>query len=237
MTRAFVTGISTNGSFSINGGNSPILLNGSMGTSNQVLTSTGSGTTPVWATPTVTVDETQIYQGNVYTSNANYAMDFAGTGAGQSILGSTTRGFPMDAGNTYEFDLWFMVGMSYFANTTMSLSFGYDFSTITGSPTQAHAFFNQVSSSTILGASGTTTQSRTTGGSVTIVAAISTGSRFAAVVSRGQVRVSGTGSMKIFPKITASTAGDNGVTIYPYLTFKANRVGTDSVTSIGTWTT
>jgi hypothetical protein len=237
MTRAFVTGISTNGPFSITGVNSPVSLNGSNGTSNQVLTSTGAGTTPIWATPTVSVDQTLLYPGYIYTSSSNYALDFAGSAGGQSILGSTTRGFPMDAGYTYDFDLYFMVGQTYATSTTMSLSFGYDFSTISGSPTQSHAFFNQVSTSTILGASGTTTQSRTTGGSVTIVAAVTTGSRYAAVVSRGQVRVSGTGQMKIFPKITASITSDNGVTVYSDLAFKVRRVGTNAVTTIGTWTT
>lgn len=239
MTRAFVTGISTNGPFSITGVNSPIALNGSNGTSNQVLTSTGSGTTPVWATPTVTIDQTALYPGNLYTSLSNYAVDFTGSGAAQGILGSPTRGFTMLAGNTYQFELYFMVGMTYFGNTTSTVAIAYDFSTISGSPAQSHAMFQQTSTSTILGASGSTNQSRRTGGGITLLTAVNatTTTRFATVMTKGQVRVSGTGSMKLMPTLQASTAMDNSVTVYSDLMFKVDLVGNNSVTSIGTWTT
>ena len=237
MTRSFETGISTKGSIAISGPNSPITLNGLSGSGNQVLTSTGTGTTPVWAAPVVNIDQTALYEGHVYTSVNNYALSFTGSVNRQSILGSTTRGFQALAGNTYEIELYFMVGMSYVSSTTMSLNYGWDFFTITGSPTQSHAMFLQTSTSTILGAQGSSQQSRTSGGASTIVTPVTTGSRYASIITQGTVRVNGTGSMRIVPGIGSNNTGDNGVTVYSNLTFKVRRVGDNGVTTIGTWTT
>jgi hypothetical protein len=53
MTKKFVTGISTQGAVTIQGPNSPINLpTGGNGTTGQVLTSSGTGTTPIWANAT-----------------------------------------------------------------------------------------------------------------------------------------------------------------------------------------
>jgi hypothetical protein len=43
-------GVNTTGGLTLSGANSPINLNGSLGTSGQVLTSSGAGTTPTWTT-------------------------------------------------------------------------------------------------------------------------------------------------------------------------------------------
>lgn len=239
MTRAFITGISTNGSLAITGPNSPITLNGLSGTSGQVLTTNGTGSTPTWTTPTVTIDQTSLYPGNLYTSLSNYAIDFTGSGAAQGILGSPTRGFPMVAGNTYQFELYFMVGTTFISNTTSSIALSYDFSTISGSPTQTHSMFQQTSSSTVLGAGSAANQSRRTGGGIVLIPTVNTTTttRFSTVMTNGQVRVGGTGSINFRPLLSATTAMDNSVTVYSDLMFKVNLVGNNSVTTIGTWTT
>ena len=235
MTKKLLTGLTVQGPISIDGTTSPLLVNSSTGSSGQVLTSTGTGSTPSWQS--VTVDATTIYPGSIWTNNSNYALDFSGSATGQSILGSTTRGYSLAVGYTYEFETYFMVGMSFLSSTTMSLSFSWDVSTISGSPTSVWSAFHSVSTSTISGASASPTQSRNSGSGVTIVTAVTTGSRFATVIAKGQIRVSGTGALKIFPKITPSAVGDNGVTIYSNYWFKVNRIGTDAITSIGSWTT
>jgi hypothetical protein len=75
------------------------------------------------------------------------------------------------------------------------------------------------------------------GSGSTIVAAVTTGSRFASVIATGIVRIGGTGSMRISPRITANQPGTNSVTINSNAIFKVRRVGNNGVTTIGTWTT
>lgn len=203
-----------------------------------------AGTSPIsssgGSTPNISIDQTAIYAGNLWTNPNDYVLDFGGSANPQSILGSPTRGFTLVAGRTYEIECDFQVGYSYVTNTTATLTFQWNITTQSGSPTSTVGIFNQFTNSTTQTGAASVTAARYdgTGGGNTLTAAVNstTPNRYAVVRSKGQVRVSGTGTMKIFPGIRASGITDNVVVVYKNLYFKITDVGTDSVTNLGTWT-
>jgi hypothetical protein len=71
---------------------------------------------------------------------------------------------------------------------------------------------------------------------VVVSAAISSGSRYTIVKAKGIIRITGTGTTKIYPGIfTSASSGDNGWTIGNGTTFKMTPIGNGTVNSVGTW--
>jgi hypothetical protein len=290
------TGTTTlNGIVNHPGTTSPIHLNGSAGTSGQVLTSAGAGATPTWTTVsggtftggtltsaltlrlggvgtagtgpiyfdstsgatnilTTPVSGALEYDGTVfystsntgpgralatqdyyYASSSNYSVDFSGSGAVQSMLGATTRGITVAAGTTYEYELQMALQHQYFVNTGITGTFQIVGTTVSGSPTVAHTSFVDYGSNTTSFTTATTMSSVRTTGNVTFSAAISSGSRYSIVKVKGLIRVTGTGTVKIYPGISASGTNDNSWTIQSGLSFRMTPIGNGTVTTVGAW--
>jgi len=239
---------------------SPVTLNGQVGSFPQVLTSRGAGATPTWetvssgvtsvtgtspivssggTTPAISVDQTNIYQGNIWSNQNNYSLDFSSSSAGQSALGSTTRSFTLEAGNTYEIELHMGITTQYIGSTTFTVAFSWDTSSTTGSPTKEISIINQLSNSTTALGLASVTQARFDGSSAgyTLMGATSTTTpqRWANINAFGQIRVTGTGTVKIYPRLTGSTIADNSVTVLKNSYFKIVKIGSSSIQTIGTW--
>jgi len=176
-------------------------------------------------------------QNYIYVSNSTYSLDFSGSAAAQSILGGTTTGITLAAGTTYEFELLASVQMSFISATTMTLTHNFTSSTVSGSPTVAYTQTIDYGSNTtgFTGAVTMSTVRSVTATGVVVAAAISTGNRFSTYRVRGTIRVTGTGSAKVYPSLTSSVVGDNGVTMQSGLIFKLTPIGNGTVTTVGAW--
>ena len=193
----------------------------------------------ITSTGSIGLDQTEIYQGNIWTNPNDYTLDFSGSSSFQSILGSTTRAFTMVAGSTYEVELYMQIAHTFNSNTTSTIAFQWRTATASGSPVTSVAFFNNFSSTTVQTALGSVTVQRNFGaaGNVIIPAVNgATPSRFSVVQSKGQIRIGGTGTVTIFPGISTSVITDNGVIIYKGYFMKITRIGSDTMTNLGTWT-
>jgi hypothetical protein len=103
MTKKFVTGISTQGAVTIQGPNSPINLPiGGNGTSGQILTSTGTGTTPIWADATgFSSQPQQLFFASPVSGSGNPSFRYISTSdftqyanpiAGQALIAAPVAG-------------------------------------------------------------------------------------------------------------------------------------------------
>jgi hypothetical protein len=284
------TGTLTSTGLLLSSTTSPITLNGSVGTSGQVLTSAGVGATPTWttvsgggsftggtltsdlilaagsgtvepltfqtnsATPATTsgamdYDGTVFYQTSntnpgralstqdyYYVSSSNYIVDFSGSGAVQSMLDATTKGITVAAGTTYEFELSAAVQHQYQVNTGITGTYQLVATTVSGSPTVANISYVDYGSNTTSFTTATTMSSVRTTGNVTFMSTISSGSRYGIIRVKGIIRVTGTGTVKIYPGLSASGTNDNTWTVQSGLTFRMTPVGNGTVNAVGSWT-
>jgi hypothetical protein len=82
----------------------------------------------------------------------------------------------------------------------------------------------------------TTLSTIRTTGSVVFSAAISSGSRYNFIRAKGIIRVTGTGTTKLYPGLSLSAASaDNIWNIQNGLVFKLTPIGNGTVTNVGTW--
>jgi hypothetical protein len=65
---------------------------------------------------------------------------------------------------------------------------------------------------------------------------ISSGSRYGIIRVKGIIRVTGTGTVKIYPGLSASGTNDNTWTVQSGLTFRMTPVGNGTVNAVGSWT-
>lgn len=65
--------------------------------------------------------------------------------------------------------------------------------------------------------------------------AITTASRYYNVVAKGIIRVTGTGTVKIYPALSATVSVDNVWSWQAGTTFKLTSIGNGTVTTVGTW--
>jgi hypothetical protein len=171
-----------------------------------------------------------------YASTSNWIPDFSTSNTYQSLLGGATTGITVPAGTTYEYELKTAIRHQYITNSSISGIFSIIGTTVTGSPAVSAINYVDFGSNT----TGFTTASaisaiRTTS-TVTFSAAITTGSRYNVLYSRGIIRVTGTGTAKIYPAMAPNVAsGDNIWTISSGTTFKLTPIGNGTVTTVGTW--
>lgn len=299
MTKKFLTGISTQGAITVNGTTSPIVLNGSLGTSGQVLTSNGAGSTPSWttisggtftggtltssltlrsgnsatgtaplyfgsSTPsllTTPIPGAMEYDGiafystpenNAGTANSGRALDWAShiynlnTGTSndysiapltKSILSGDAVGIILLAGITYEFELYASIRHQSFGDTVAFFSHGWNTSTNGGTPTVSWSeYFEHGNNTTGFTTATTLTTTYRTTGTINISSSPgATGSRYTIYRSKGTLRVTGTGSIKFYPTLTASQATANALTVSAGSFFKVTPIGNGTVTTVGTW--
>jgi hypothetical protein len=175
-------------------------------------------------------------QNYYYVSSADWFPDFSESNAVQSMLGAATRGITVAAGTTYEYELQAAVEHSYVMNPGVEGIFEMKATTVSGSPTVSARHIIDYGSNTTNFTTPVTMITLSTTGSVVVMPAISGGSRYGLMRVRGILRVTGTGTTKIYPGLSTSTvAGDNGWGVLAGLIFKMTPIGNGTVTSVGTW--
>jgi hypothetical protein len=184
--------------------------------------------------------KTQTYEYVLPQTPAGY--DFSGGTTTQSLLADstgsiTTRGITLVAGTTYEFEGYFAIQYQSVGDTTTSISISFTRTTVSGTPTttiqswidygnNTTGFTTAITLSSIVGSTSTLTQFASPGAS---------GSRYITWRGRGIIRVTGSGSVKIYPSVTATTATSNPVSVQGNSYFKVTPVGNGTVTTVGTW--
>jgi len=171
-------------------------------------------------------------QSYYYVSSSDYIIDFTGSGASKSMLGAATRGITVAAGTTYEYELFAAVRHQFAVQSGISGTYQL---TNTGGAGVAHVNYVDYGSNTTGFTTATTMSSVRDTGNTLFMAAISSGSRFAILEVKGIIRVTGSGTTKIFPGLSVTAANDNTWTVSPGLIFKMTPVGNGTVTSVGTW--
>jgi hypothetical protein len=287
-TNTFTGSVNTAFGLALTGTTSPITLNGSVGTSGQVLTSAGAGATPTWTTvsgggsftggtltsnltlaagttslspltfqsgtnlTTVTAganeyDGTVFYQTSntnpgralatqnyYYLSNSQYFVDLSTGGLARSLLGGNTTGITLAAGTTYEYEAMFAISAA-FVITSQTPTIAITNTTVTGSPVVVHTTIFETGNNTTGFTNAITLGTTRTTGTVNLTA-LTTGNRYYLIRMRGMIRITGTGSTKIYPSISASaSSGDNGWTVESGAMFKLTPIGNGTATTVGTW--
>jgi hypothetical protein len=178
--------------------------------------------------------DTQNYE---YLLTASYFPDYSSTGAAQSILNGTTTGITLLAGTTYEWELYVPYRYQSLGDATTFLSVGWNTSTVSGTPTVAFTEYLEYSANTTSLATASTFSGlfKSTGTTQLTTSPGATGSRYGIWRSKGTIRVTGTGSIKFYPALTASAATVNVITINNGTFFKLTPLGNGTVSTIGTW--
>jgi len=176
-------------------------------------------------------------QSYYYASSSDYGPDFTASGAAKSMLGGATTGITVAAGTTYEFEFYTTVQHQYVTQTGVTGTYTITSSTVSLSPTVAFVQTVDYGSNTTNFTTATTLSRVRTTGSVTFSAAISTGSRYNFLQAKGIIRVTGTGTAKIYPSLATSQVGasDNIWTVQSGTVFKLTPIGNGTVTTVGTW--
>lgn len=171
-------------------------------------------------------------QNYYYASSANYIVDFSGSAAAQSVLGASTRGITVSAGTTYEYELSMAVQHQFQIETGITGTFSL---VNTAGATMAHISYVDYGSNTTGFTTATTMSSVRTTGNVTFSSTISAGSRYSIVKAKGLIRVTVSGTTKIYPALSTSSVNQNIWTVQSGLIFKLTPIGNGTVTSVGTW--
>ncbi len=172
-----------------------------------------------------------------YTSSATWNPDFSTTSTAKSLLGAATRGITVSAGTTYAYELQTAIRQQFVTTAGVSATYVITSSTVSGSPVVGVVHYVNYGSNTTDYSFPTTLSSvRTTSSITSVVPAVSSGSRYATITAKGIIRVTGTGTTKIYPSIsTTATSGDNVWTVNTGTTFVLTPIGNGTVTQVGTW--
>ena len=172
-----------------------------------------------------------------YLLTTSYFPDYSVSGTAQSILNNPGVGITLVAGTTYEWELYVPFRYQSFGDATTFLSVGWNTSTVSGTPTVAFTEYLDYSSNTTSLATASTFSSlfKTTGTTQLVTSPGASGSRYGIWKSKGIIRVTGTGSIKFYPTLTASAATVNVITINNGTFFKLTPLGNGTVSTIGTW--
>jgi len=189
--------------------------------------------TVFYQTPNATSGRAVDVDAYYYANSASYTMDFSTDATAKSVLGSSTAGITVAAGTTYEYELYFTFRGSYGLTGAQTPTFGFTSTTVTLSPVVAYNHFIETGSNTTgytTGTSLTATQTTTT----RALTALTVGSVYYFIKSRGIIRVTGTGTVKIYPSISANAANaDNTWTSPAGTIFKLTPIGNGTVTAVG----
>jgi hypothetical protein len=175
--------------------------------------------------------------GHYYTVGSGITIDSATTTA--SILDAATLGITVAAGTTYELELVATAQHTFGTSTTATTSAGFTITTVTGAPnatfTYQFRYGSNLTGNTTATADNVVLKNNT-GSHVQLVgSAITTGSRWIFFMAKGLVRVTGTGTVKIYPSITQSVTG-NTVAIQQNSYFKLTPIGnTTNPLIVGNW--
>jgi len=172
----------------------------------------------------------------VYTNTANINNSFPSTTTAISVFGGTatpTFGFTVSADSTYEYEFYGYLQQTG-ALSTQTPTWSMGSTAITLSPVVAHVTdFGFTSNTTGLTTTATLSKSRITTGQA--MTAITTASRYYNVVAKGTIRITGTGTAKIYPALSATVSADNVWSWSAGTLFKLTYVGNGTATAIGTW--
>jgi hypothetical protein len=171
--------------------------------------------------------------GHYYVLSAVQGPDDTETVA--SMLDGATLGITVAAGTTYQIEVVAPIQHTYVGSAAATTSFGFTSTTVTGSPTASFTYQIRYGSNTsaFTAASAENVAWRTTGSQL-VGSAIASGSRFIQCHVTGILRVTGTGTVKVYPIITQSATGN---TAYAQAGsyFRLTPIGNGTVNSIGTW--
>lgn len=169
---------------------------------------------------------------SIYTATSTRLLSYAVASTAQSLLSSSTTGFVVNADTAYEYEFFTGLQFSGLVTQTPSLAIGAD--TVTGTNAMTHvSLFNFGSNTTGFTTANTLSAVRTT--SSVAITASGTTNRYYDVYGTGIIRVTGTGTARIYPSLAVNTTDpDNVWTTQIGLTFKLTPLGNSSVTTIGT---
>jgi len=167
-----------------------------------------------------------------YVSSSTYNMSFASASTPQSMLGGTSVGFTVTGDSTYTYDFYTAFSVTG-PTATLTPTWNLGLTTVTGSPSLAHVseVFQQ-NNTTSFATFTNSTYARVTG-SVALTAAAAT--RYYVIRARGTIRVTGGGSAKIYPTLSATVNVDNAWAVQSGTTFQLLYIGTGTATTLGTW--
>ena len=171
--------------------------------------------------------------GHYYVLSAVQGPDDTETAV--SMLDGITLGITVAAGTTYQIEVVAPIQHTYIGSAAATTSFGFTSTTVTGSPVASFSYQIRYGSNTT-GFTTATAESvawRTTGSQL-VGSAIASGSRYIQCHVTGILRVTGTGTVKVYPIITQSATG-NTAYAQPGSYFRLTPIGNGTVNSIGTW--
>ena len=176
-------------------------------------------------------------QNYYYASSADYFPDFSTSGAVKSMLGGATTGITLAAGTTYEYEFYTTVRHQYITATGVSGTYAITSTTVSGSPTVSVIHQIDYGSNTVGFTTATTLSTVRNTGSLAFSATISSGSRYNFLRVKGLIRVTGTGTVKIYPGLSTDQVGaqDNVWTVQSGTVFKLTPIGNGTVTTVGAW--
>ena len=175
-------------------------------------------------------------QNYYYVSNADYGPDFTINSTAKSLLDGATVGLTVAAGTTYEYELITAISHQYVTTTSISGDYLIVSTTVSGSPVVATTHQVDYGSNTTGFTTATTLSTVRPTGNVTFMPAITSGTRYAFLRAKGLIRVTGTGTVKIYPAMQtsgASGSGDNVWNVKAGTIFKLTPVGNGTVTQVG----
>ena len=176
-------------------------------------------------------------QSYYYASSADYFPDFSASGAVKSMLGGSTTGITLAAGTTYEYEFYTTVRHQYITATGVSGTYAIISTTVSGSPTVSVIHQIDYGSNTVGFTTATTLSTIRNTSSLAFSATISSGSRYNFLRVKGLIRVTGTGTVKVYPGLSTDQVGaqDNVWTVQSGTVFKLTPIGNGTVTTVGAW--
>lgn len=175
-------------------------------------------------------------QNYYYVSSADYGPDFTVNSTAKSLLGGSTVGLTVAAGTTYEYELITAISHQYVTTASISGDYLIVSTTVSGSPVVSTTHQVDYGSNTTGFTTATTLSTVRPTGNVTFMPAITSGTRYAFLRAKGLIRVTGTGTVKIYPAMQtsgASGSGDNIWNVRSGTIFKLTPIGNGTVTQVG----
>lgn len=163
--------------------------------------------------------------------------DFSTSSAAVSIIDGVTKGITLLAGMTYEFELHVALRYQSFGDTTTALNIGWNTSTVSGTPTVSWVEYLEYASNTtgFTTAATMSTLRRTTGTFQIAASPGASGSRYVVYKQKGLLTITGTGSIKFYPTLSASASTVNVPTYQSGSIFMVTPLGNGTFTQVGAW--
>lgn len=174
----------------------------------------------------------------IYVTDSIYYLDFSLSTTNKSLLGGPTVGITLGVG-TYEYELYVALQQIYAPTGGMIGTHNFVSSGVSGSPTvsitQNIMLVTNTSTNgfTVSTTPGITRQ--TTAGTV-VSPTITSGNRYSIYLINGIIRITGTGTAKVYPALSSNATGDTTFAVHSGSYFKINKLSSSgTTTSVGTW--